>query len=89
MDKRLETLLAKQAIGELSSRYMRGLDRRDRDLLLAQFGGDGWCEYGFMNASSSIAKNLSDTPRSVSGRSAPFRYMVFPPSRVMVRLLTL
>lgn len=52
MDKRLETLLAKQAIGELSSRYMRGLDRRDRDLLLAQFGGDGWCEYGFMNASS-------------------------------------
>ncbi|AQA19641.1 hypothetical protein BST95_16760 [Halioglobus japonicus] len=46
MDKRLETLLAKQAIGEPSSRYMRGLDRLDRDLLLAQFWEDG-----FMNAS--------------------------------------
>jgi len=49
MDDRLEALLAKQEIYELSCRYMRGLDRLDRDLLLSVFHEDGWCEYGFSN----------------------------------------
>ncbi|QFU75117.1 nuclear transport factor 2 family protein [Halioglobus maricola] len=51
MDAQLQQLLAKQTIQEISSLYMRGLDRLDRDLLLAQFWDDGWCEYGFYNAS--------------------------------------
>jgi hypothetical protein len=49
MDKKIETLLAKQEIYELSCRYMRGLDRLDRDLLLSVFHEDGWCEYGISN----------------------------------------
>jgi len=49
MDKKIEILLAKQEIYELSCRYMRGLDRLDRDLLLSTFHGDGWCEYGISN----------------------------------------
>ncbi len=49
MDTKIETLLAKQEIYELSCRYMRGLDRLDRELLLSVFHEDGWCEYGFSN----------------------------------------
>lgn len=49
MSDTLETLLAKQDIYELACRYMRGLDRLDRDLLLSVFHDDGWCEYGFSN----------------------------------------
>ncbi len=45
----LQELADKQAITELVYRYMRGLDRLDGDLLLAQFHEDGWCEYGFSN----------------------------------------
>jgi hypothetical protein len=46
---RIENYLAKQEIHELSCRYMRGLDRLDRELLLSVFHEDAWCEYGFMN----------------------------------------
>lgn len=51
MSDKLETLLAKQDIYELACKYMRGLDRLDRDLLLSVFFDDGRCEYGFSNGS--------------------------------------
>ncbi|MEO9500266.1 MAG: nuclear transport factor 2 family protein [Parasphingorhabdus sp.] len=38
--------LDKLAIMELPARYMRGLDRLDRDLLRAQFWDDAWMDYG-------------------------------------------
>jgi hypothetical protein len=44
---RVEALLDKQEIHELSCKYMRGLDRLDEDLLLSVFFEDGWCDYGF------------------------------------------
>ncbi len=50
-ERQLDELLAKQAISELSCRYMRGLDRLDRALLESVFWEDAWCEYGFINAS--------------------------------------
>ena len=49
MDQAVQTLLDKQAIYELSCRYMRGLDRLDADSLLSVFWEDAYCEYGFMN----------------------------------------
>jgi len=49
MSDPLETLLAKQELYELACKYMRGLDRLDRELLLSVFHQDGWCEYGFSN----------------------------------------
>ena len=49
MDPAVQTLLDKQAIYELSCRYMRGLDRLDADSLLSVFWEDAYCEYGFMN----------------------------------------
>jgi len=48
----VQALLDKQAITELIYRYMRGLDRLDSELLLAQFHADGWCEYGFANCAA-------------------------------------
>lgn len=51
MSEAVEALLAKQEIYELSCRYMRGLDRHDKQLMLDQFWNDGWCEYGFFNSS--------------------------------------
>ncbi|MCB1844346.1 MAG: nuclear transport factor 2 family protein [Halioglobus sp.] len=53
MTDRVESYLAREEIHELSCRYMRGLDRLDGALLLAQFWHDGWCEYGFFNGSPS------------------------------------
>ena len=50
MNDKLEALLSKQDIHELSCRYMRGLDRHDGELMLDQFWQDGWCEYGFYNS---------------------------------------
>ena len=47
MDTELQAVVDKQAIYELSCRYMRGLDRLDRELLLSVFHADGWCDYGF------------------------------------------
>ncbi|MEZ5503862.1 MAG: nuclear transport factor 2 family protein [Halioglobus sp.] len=47
MQDALDTLLAKQAIYELSCRYMRALDRLDEPLLLSVFFTDAWCDYGF------------------------------------------
>jgi SnoaL-like domain len=40
-------LAAKQAIAELSYRYMRGLDRLDRELLASVFHADARVNYGF------------------------------------------
>jgi SnoaL-like domain len=51
MSDPLTQLLAKQDIYELSCLYMRGLDRHDGDLVKSVFFEDGWCEYGFFNAS--------------------------------------
>jgi hypothetical protein len=47
MNVRLEALLDKQDIYELSCKYMRGLDRLDEQLLLSTFFEDAWCDYGF------------------------------------------
>ncbi len=46
-DAALDELLAKQAIAELSARYMRGLDRLDRELLASVFHADATVNYGF------------------------------------------
>ncbi len=54
MDADVQLLLDKQAIGELSYRYMRGLDRLDRELLTSVFWEDAYCEYGFMNGSPAL-----------------------------------
>ena len=50
MDLALQTLLDKQALYELSCRYMRGLDRTDAELLHSVFWEDAFCEYGFINS---------------------------------------
>lgn len=47
MSDRLDMLLDKQDIYELSCKYMRGLDRLDEKLLLSVFFEDAWCDYGF------------------------------------------
>jgi hypothetical protein len=47
VNDRLEALLDKQEIYELSCKYMRGLDRLDEKLLLSVFFEDAWCDYGF------------------------------------------
>ena len=49
MDQALQTVVDKQALYELSCRYMRGLDRLDAASLHAVFWADAYCEYGFMN----------------------------------------
>lgn len=54
MDNALQELLAKQAIYELSCRYMRGLDRTDAELLRSVFFEDAYCEYGFVNGSPDV-----------------------------------
>jgi len=52
VNDRLETLLAKQDIYELSCKYMRGLDRLDEALLVSVFFDDAWCDYGFTSGSA-------------------------------------
>lgn len=51
-DALLQELAAKQAISELSSRYMRGLDRLDRALLASVFHDDASVNYGFFKGSA-------------------------------------
>ena len=51
-DEALSALLAKQEIYELSCRYMRGLDRLDRELLRSVFHPDATVDYGFFKGSS-------------------------------------
>jgi len=51
---RIEELLAKQEIYELACKYMRGLDRLDKGLLLSLFCDDAWCEYGFSNGEPGV-----------------------------------
>ncbi len=52
MSERLEALLDKQDIYELSCKYMRGLDRLDENLLQSVFFEDAWCDYGFTKGSA-------------------------------------
>jgi SnoaL-like domain len=47
VDARLEALLSKQEIYELSCKYMRALDRLDEQLLVSVFFEDALCDYGF------------------------------------------
>ena len=51
MNDRIEALLDKQDIYELSCKYMRGLDRLDAQLLNSVFFEDAWCDYGFTKGS--------------------------------------
>lgn len=51
MNDRLEALLDKQDIYELSCQYMRALDRLDEALLVSVFFEDAWCDYGFTEGS--------------------------------------
>jgi SnoaL-like domain len=53
VNDRLETLLAKQEIHELSCKYMRALDRLDEKLLVSVFFEDAWCDYGFTQGTAS------------------------------------
>ncbi len=48
----LRELAAKQAISELSSRYMRGLDRLDAELLASVFHDDARVNYGFFKGAA-------------------------------------
>lgn len=50
MSDRIEEYIARQDIYQLVCRYMRGLDRLDRGLLISVFHPDAWCEYGFWNS---------------------------------------
>ncbi|MGI9286245.1 MAG: nuclear transport factor 2 family protein [Pseudomonadales bacterium] len=61
MNNKLDQLLAKQEIYELSCRYMRGLDRLDQELLLDLFWEDGWCEYGFFDGTPSAFMEFAIT----------------------------
>ena len=45
---RMQELLDKQDIWELSVRYMRGLDRLDADLMRTTFHADSTVDYGFV-----------------------------------------
>lgn len=50
-EARLQQLLDKQEIAELSHNYMRALDRLDRDLMLSVFHPDSTTDYGFFKGS--------------------------------------
>jgi hypothetical protein len=69
MSGRLEELVAKQDLYELSCKYMRGVDRLDRALLRSVFFDDATCNYGFLvgdpdklvdHAMSALASHLSN-----------------------------
>jgi len=47
MSDKIQALVDKQEIYELSCQYMRGLDRLDEKLLHDVFFEDAWCDYGF------------------------------------------
>jgi hypothetical protein len=47
MTMTVEELIAKQEIRDLVGRYMRGLDRLDRELLRSVFHDDATTDYGF------------------------------------------
>ena len=47
----VDELLAKQEIADLVARYMRGLDRLDRELLRSTFHDDATTDYGFFQGS--------------------------------------
>jgi hypothetical protein len=51
LEQRLQALLDKQEIAELSHKYMRALDRLDRDLMLSVFHPDSTTDYGFFQGS--------------------------------------
>jgi hypothetical protein len=51
-DRRIDELLAKQELYELSCTYMRGLDRLDTDLLHSVFHEDATVDYGFFQGSA-------------------------------------
>ena len=52
LNDRLAEMLAKQEIFELSVRYMRSLDRLDRELQLSVFHSDATTDYGFFKGSA-------------------------------------
>ena len=47
MSLSIDEVIAKQEITDLVGRYMRGLDRLDRDLLRSTFHDDATTDYGF------------------------------------------
>lgn len=46
-EREIDEVISKQAIHELAVRYMRGLDRWDRELLRSVFHEDATVDYGF------------------------------------------
>lgn len=54
-DRDLQALLDKQALYELAVRYARGIDRRDRDLLLSVYHDDAIDDHGTMFTGSALA----------------------------------
>ena len=47
LDARMQAIIDKQEIWELSIRYMRGLDRLDADIMRTVFHDDATTDYGF------------------------------------------
>ena len=48
MEKKLERVMSKSEIYDLVCKYMRGLDRLDKDLFRSVFHDDAYCDYGFI-----------------------------------------
>ena len=48
MEKKLERLITKSEIYELVCKYMRGLDRLDKNIFRSVFHDDAYCDYGFI-----------------------------------------
>ena len=48
MEKKLEKVISKYEIYDLACKYMRGLDRLDKNIFRSVFNEDAYCDYGFI-----------------------------------------
>ena len=48
MEKKLEKVISKSEIYDLACKYMRGLDRLDKNIFRSVFHEDAYCDYGFI-----------------------------------------
>ena len=48
MEKKLERVISKSEIYDLVCKYMRGLDRLDKNIFRSVFHDDAYCDYGFI-----------------------------------------
>ena len=73
LNPRLQELIDKQDIYELLVRYMRGLDRLDKDLLLSVYHDDATDDRGFFNGS---AKDFVDVAISLLSEHKSNHHMI-------------